>query len=210
MAGRQSKERRRGGAARLTLAVVLVVGISGAAGFFLADTFLGTRDILQESEVLTEAFPDDVMRPAPCQTGSTTILLSGSDTHGDIDTLLESAEGDRSDLMLLMRISGDREHVAVMSVMRDLWVEIPGQGDNKINAALALGGVPLTVQTIEGLFGSRIDHVAIIDFEGFSAVTDVLDGVTVSNDRAFSPRGLPSVRFPAGEVTLSGEEALAY
>lgn len=195
----------------LWVSVFLVLALAFAGGgYLLADTFFGARDSLDEAEVLTEVFPDEEGRPAPSETGSTTVLLLGSDTRGGIDQSLSSAEGDRSDVMLVVRISGDREHISAMSILRDSWVEIPGRGENKINAALALGGVPLTVQTVETLLNTRIDHVAVIDFEGFRAVTDALGGVTVNNERAFTPSELPSVSFPQGPVTLNGEEALAY
>ena len=95
-----------------------------------------------------------------------------------------------------------------MSIMRDSWVEIPGRGDNKINAALAIGGVPLTVQTVENLLDTRIDHVAVLNFEGFAAITDVLGGVTVNNERAFTPNTLPDTRIPDGGVAINGEGAL--
>ncbi len=191
---------------------VFLVGLLavGGGGYFFADLFFGARDSLDESEVLTEVFPEEDGRPAPSETGSTTVLLLGSDTRDGIGETLSSAEGDRSDVMLVIRISGDREHITAMSIMRDSWVEIPGRSENKINAALAIGGVPLTVQTVENLLDTRIDHVAVLDFEGFSAITDVLGGVTVDNERAFTPVTLPDVRFPQGEVTLNGEEALAH
>ena len=191
---------------------VFLVGVLalGGGGFFFADLFFGARDSLDEAEVLTEVFPEEDGRPAPSETGSTTILLLGSDTRDGIGQSLASAEGDRSDVMLVIRISGNREHVTAMSIMRDSWVEIPGRSDNKINAALAIGGVPLTVQTVENLLDTRIDHVAVLDFEGFAAITDVLGGVTVNNERAFTPITLPDTRFPQGDITLNGEEALAY
>jgi polyisoprenyl-teichoic acid--peptidoglycan teichoic acid transferase len=191
---------------------VFLVGLLalGGGGYFFADMFFGARDSLDEAEVLTDVFPEEEGRPAPSETGSTTILLLGSDTRGGIGETLASAEGDRSDVMMVIRISGDREHVTAMSIMRDSWVEIPGRSENKINAALAIGGVPLTVQTVENLLDTRIDHVAVLDFEGFAAITDVLGGVTVQNERAFTPVTLPEVTFPQGEVTLNGEEALAF
>jgi polyisoprenyl-teichoic acid--peptidoglycan teichoic acid transferase len=191
---------------------VFLVGLLalGGGGYYFADVFFGARDSLDEAEILTEVFPDEEGRPAPSETGSTTILLLGSDTRGGIGETLASAEGDRSDVMVVIRISGDREHVTAMSIMRDMWVEIPGRGENKVNAALALGGVPLTVQTVENLLDTRIDHVAVLDFEGFAAITDVLGGVTVTNERAFTPVTLPEVTFPQGEVTLNGTEALAF
>ncbi|WP_423300121.1 LCP family protein, partial [Glutamicibacter nicotianae] len=54
-----------------------------------------------------------------------------------------------------------------MSMVRDMYVEIPGHGMNKLNAAISLGGVPLLLQTIEGLFETKLDHVVMVDFEGF-------------------------------------------
>ena len=72
-----------------------------------------------------------------------------------------------------------------MSIMRDNWVPIDGHGYNKINAALAFGGVPLMVSTVENFIDTRIDHVAVIDFEGFKGLTDALGGVTVSSPVAF-------------------------
>ena len=63
---------------------------------------------------------------------------------------------------------------------------------------------------MENLLDTRIDHVAVLDFEGFAAITDVLGGVTVNNERAFTPVTLPDTRFPQGDITLNGEEALAY
>jgi len=191
---------------------VFLIGLLalGGGGYYFADIFFGARDSLDEAEVLIDVFPEEEGRPAPSETGSTTILLLGSDTRDGIGQTLASAEGDRSDVMMVIRISGDREHVTAMSIMRDSWVEIPGKSDNKINAALAIGGVPLTVQTVENLLDTRIDHVAVLDFDGFAAITDVLGGVTVENERAFTPVTLPEVTFPQGEITVNGEEALAY
>lgn len=189
--------------------VVLVLA-AGGAGYYLVSSFFGARESLDEAEVLTDVFPDESTRPAPSLTGSTTILLLGSDTRGGIDGSLDSAGGDRSDVMMVVRISGDRTHITAVSIMRDMWVEIPGRGENKVNAALAFGGVKLAVETVEDLLDTRIDHVAVIDFDGFRAATDALGGVTVTNERAFSSTVLAGVTFPRGEITLNGEEALAF
>ena len=76
-----------------------------------------------------------------------------------------------------------------------------------MNAAMALGGIPLVVQTLEGMFGTRLDHVAVIDFEGFKAMTDALGGVNVNVPQAFNTK---QFSFPAGKQQLTGEEALAF
>ena len=193
--------------AAVLVAIISLVGIT--VGWILWAS-QATMDSFDQSEVITDAFPDDEFRPPPGLEGTVTILLLGSDTRGEVGRSLSAAIGDRSDAMILVRLSGDRQHVTLMSMMRDSWVEIPGRGENKINAALAFGGVPLAVQTVENLVGVRVDHVAIIDFEGFKALTDSLGGVTIDNQRAFTPTELPSVSFPRGEITLNGEEALAY
>ena len=186
--------------------VVLVAVIAGGL-FYLQASVTNTLD---ESEVIDEAFPLDDTRPAPGPEGTVTFLLLGSDSRDGLPEDLEDIEGNRSDAMIIARVNAERDHIALMSIMRDSWVEIPGRGENKINAALAFGGVKLTVQTVEQLLDTRIDHIAIVDFDGFSALTDALGGVTVSNEKAFSPSELPDAFFPAGEVTLNGEEALAY
>ena len=95
----------------------------------------------------------------------------------------------------------------MISFPRDMYVPIPGHGKDKINAAFAFGGPPLTVRTVEGLVKTRMDHVALIDFEGFINLTQELGGVTVYNEYASVSQGY---NFPVGNITVSGEEALAY
>ena len=192
--------------AAVLIAIIAIVGI--VVGWVLWAS-QATMDSFDESEIITESFPDDEFRPVPGVEGSVTILLLGSDKRGQI-TSLADATGDRSDAMILVRISGDRNHVTMMSIMRDSWVNIPGVGDNKINAALALGGVPLAVRSVEELVGVRVDHVAVVDFAGFAALTDALGGVTIDNQRAFTPSELPETSFGRGLITLNGDEALAY
>ena len=191
------------------MVLVAIVAIIGIVVGWVLWASQATMESFDESEVITESFPDDEFRPAPGVEGSVTILLLGSDTRGQVTSLADAA-GDRSDAMILVRISGDREHVTMMSIMRDSWVTIPGVGDNKINAALALGGVPLAVRTVEDVVGVRVDHVAVVDFAGFAALTDALGGVTITNQRAFTSGELPGASFPRGDITLNGDEALAY
>jgi LCP family protein required for cell wall assembly len=88
-----------------------------------------------------------------------------------------------------------------------MYVDIPGYGRNKINAAFAFGGAPLAVRTLESLTGVRMDHVALIDFEGFIRLTEDLHGVTVTNKNAFSSHGF---EYPKGKITIAGEQALWF
>lgn len=183
-----------------------LLGLVAAYPLWLAATF-ETR-----SSDITEAFPEERLRPAPLEgeaAGSRNILLLGSDTRGAVGDDIDDIRGQRSDTMLLVHIPADRENIQVISIMRDSWVAIPGKGENKINSALASGGVPLVVQTLEDLIDVRIDRVAIIDFEGFRGMTNALGGVTFTNPVSFNGTANDYV-FPQGEITVSGDEALAY
>src|SRR5699024_1109775 len=112
----------------------------------------------------------------------------GSDSRGEgMDTAENKGEdGERSDTMMLVHVPEDRSGVYVMSIVRDLWVEIPDHGERKVNAALGLGGYPLVTSTVENLVGVNIDHLAVIDFEGFNGLTEALGGVPVCNPNTFS------------------------
>ncbi len=124
------------------------------------------------------------------------ILIMGTDSRGEGD------QG-RSDVLMMAHISGDRKTVYLISFPRDLWVNVPGHGMAKINAAYAWGGMPLTVQTVEELTGAHVSHTSIIDFEGFVQVVDAIGGINVYNHAA-------SERFPAGYIELDGTSALAF
>ena len=126
-------------------------------------------------------------------------LLLGSDSRGE--------DRGRSDVMILVHSDPDRAKLYLISLPRDLWVPIPGHGTNKINAAYAFGGAALAVQTVENLLDIRIDNVALTDFTGFFRLIDDLGGVTVFNENPSENMGFT---FPRGDLTLTGEEALAY
>lgn len=185
----------------VVLILVLVVAAIAVFGLRLGSIFDDNKSTVQ-------AFPAESSRPAVSNDDSQTILLLGSDSRDGIDPEDINADQDsRSDVIMVVRIPQDREGIFVVSIMRDSWVEIPGFGMAKINAAMAFGGVPLTVQTVESLIGSRIDRVALVDFSGFKGLTDALGGVAVDNPGAFSTSKFD---FPAGSITLNGDEALKF
>jgi polyisoprenyl-teichoic acid--peptidoglycan teichoic acid transferase len=147
--------------------------------------------------------PPGEARPTkePQETGTLNYVLLGSDTR-DPD-----GGGGRSDTIMIVHLNAKRNQAHIISFPRDMYVTIPGHGRNKINAAYAFGGVPLTIRTLEKLTGVRMDHVALADFDGFIELTNDLNGVTVTNRNAFSTHGH---HFPAGEITIRGEQALWY
>lgn len=198
-----------GGKIALSLVAVLVaIAVVFAAVFGWFVTRLSSS-YERNAQVITDAFPQS--RPAQSEEAKgQTIMLIGTDTRSSITPgsgTLDGPQDGRSDTLMLLHIPEDKSEVFLVSVMRDLWVDIPDHGEAKINAALAYGGVPLAVETVESLLGAHIDEVAVVDFEGFKDLTDALGGVTVLNSVPFEAGGF---EFPVGDVTLNGDEALAY
>jgi LCP family protein required for cell wall assembly len=146
-------------------------------------------------------------------TGSN-ILVLGSDVRTG-DSIDESQSGPgRSDTIMLVHAAFGS--VRKLSIPRDVEVEVPGHGINKINAAYAFGGPALTIETVEAFLGNglEVNHVVEVDFKNFPAFIDSLGGVTVNNKtRICSPpfdnfwKGL---RFKKGEIDLNGKRALGY
>ncbi|MFE6735634.1 LCP family protein [Microbacterium sp. NPDC057650] len=191
--------------------VFTVLGVFVAAAVAGA-VYLGhLSSLYDQAEKLPDAqvFPAPSTRPtAPAaHPDATNILLLGSDTRGTMGKNVKDLRGQRSDTIMLVHIPSDRSGVQVTSIMRDNWVPIPGHGENKINAALSFGGVPLLVQTVEGILDVPIDHVAIVDFEGFKGLSEAVGGVTLNNQIAFSSRG---EHFAQGQITVEGDAALDY
>lgn len=146
--------------------------------------------------------------------GTINMLLLGSDSRGEDDVNYRGSIGDnaseRSDTMMFVHIPEDRSGVYVMSIVRDLWVDVPGEGQGRVNSALGVGGYPLVIDTVEELLNTHIDHVAIIDFEGFSDLTRALGGVYVDNPRPFSTGQHNPAFYPEGTIRLEGDSALRF
>ena len=146
----RSRVKKKRTARNVLLSVVaffLVVAVgAGVYAFNLANSFNS------KSEKIEQAFPAESARPAESKTGASNLLLLGSDSRA---AALGSAEaGDssdqRSDTMMWVHIPADHKNIYMMSIMRDTWVKIPGHGEGKMNSAMALGGIPLVTQTLEG------------------------------------------------------------
>lgn len=125
-----------------------------------------------------------------------------------------SETGQRSDVIMLARVDLDAGTVRVLSIPRDLYVDIPGYPAFKINDAYNDGlhstpekdwrnGAALTAETIRQNFGITVDGVALTDFTVFPKVVDTLGGVTVENPHAVGD-------FPAGTLHLDGDQATLF
>ncbi len=142
------------------------------------------------------------------------ILLAGTDTRrpGELAQLVRSGwtpGAMRSDTIMVLHISANRDRAYLISIPRDTWTAVPGHGDQKINAAFSYGGPALYVDTIESFAGIRIDHLAVIDWEGFKGLTEAIGGVDVTVPETVTDTSTGRV-WPEGQVHLEGENALAY
>lgn len=209
-AARRSRRRLAWRIASVAVAV-LVFGVAGVAG---VSAWHLSRSFDTQVEKIPNAFPtNQATRPRVLEgeaARAQNVLFLGSDTRGTKRGTLADISGQRSDTIMVVHIPADRQNVQVMSIMRDSWLTIPGHGEAKVNAALSWGGVALAVETVEGLLGVRVDHVAVIDFEGFQGVTDALGGVDLDNPVGFSATHSTARSFPKGPLHLDGAEALAF
>jgi polyisoprenyl-teichoic acid--peptidoglycan teichoic acid transferase len=132
-----------------------------------------------------------------------TILLLGRDTR-DAET-----EQGRTDTIMLLHIDPAEKSAALLSIPRDTLVDIPGYGQDKINAAYAYGGEELMIKTVSTFLDAVINHYATIDFDGFVKLIDELGGVDVIIDRPIiDPK--TNAYIAAGNHHFTGEQALSY
>jgi len=189
----------------IVAAVVLVLALAAAAIYAVTIERSVTQNITRGVDLPGDTpSPGQTARPTkePLETGTLNYVLLGSDSRDP------NNEGNgRSDSIMVVHLNAKRNKAYIISFPRDMYVDIPGYGKNKLNAAFAFGGAPLTVRTLENITGVRMDHVVLVDFEGFIQLTEDLDGVTVVNKTAFTSHGFD---YPKGKITIKGERALWF
>ncbi|KYD10029.1 LCP family protein [Heyndrickxia sporothermodurans] len=134
--------------------------------------------------------------------GDTNILLLGNDTRGE--------KHSRTDTIMIAHYDQKAHNVKLISLMRDMFVSIPGHGKEKLNAAYAYGGPELLRQTITENFGVDIQYYTIVDFQGFEKAVDTLvpDGVEIDVPHDMSS-GI-GMKLKKGKQVLHGNELLGY
>ena len=148
-------------------------------------------------------------------TGPLNILVAGVDPrtglthHQEVVLHVGSDVSSNSDTLMLAHVSADRSRVTVVSIPRDSWVNIPGHGMSKINAAYGDGGARLMVQTVEQATGLTINDYVEVDFLGFVKVIDALGGVNICLPQAVND-AYSGLHLSAGMHHVNGITALAY
>ncbi|MGZ5305198.1 MAG: LCP family protein [Actinomycetota bacterium] len=157
----------------------------------------------------------------PCVDNVCNYLILGSDSRSGLSageqdqfgTNQDIGGSNRSDVIMLVHTDPNLQKAIVLSFPRDLWVDIPGRGFDKINAAfsggLEGGGAQLVAKTVEDLSGLKINHVLYVDLAGFQGIVQALGGVQMCIPTAMTDP-LTGLDVKAGCQTLDGYQALAY
>ena len=194
-----------------------VVLLIGAAAFFLVQGKLNRISrVDQESAGQNQSAEEDLDINGMKDKEVINILLIGQDRR-------EGQARQRSDSMILCSINKARKKIILTSIMRDLYVPIPGYSDNRINAAYQFGGMPLLDQVIEESLGVHVDGNVEVDFEGFVTSMAALGNLEIELSQAEAdymnrngdgveqpdPEGTPW-NLKAGVNSLSPSQLLAY
>jgi polyisoprenyl-teichoic acid--peptidoglycan teichoic acid transferase len=214
----RKRRRRVGWGTRIGLALGLLVVIVIA---WAVASYLAFRNGVAEAN---DRLEPDTRAALTLQDGlllnkSTTILLLGTD-HANRE---DRATARRSDSILVVRTDPKRGRLALLSIPRDLRINVPGQGFSKINSAFQVGGPALALRAVRNFTGLPIHHVAIVDFGSFVELVDAVGGITVDvpapivSNRFDCPLDTqaecdrwPGWRFGKGEQHMNGRRALVY
>lgn len=140
------------------------------------------------------------------------LLLAGEEAIGS------DADRGRTDCIMIATMNQEKKTLKLTSLLRDLYVQIPGYQDNKLNAAFGIGGMPLLEETVEKNFDISIDGYVLVDFEDFEKLIDYLGGVEVELSSAEATY-LNTTNYIgdywnhnlyAGTVNMNGDQALGY
>jgi len=195
----------------------LVVALAITGGLAIAGVVVVNRTIDHE----VGRIPRVAVNTAPEPDGGANYLLIGSDSRQFVETPDEATAfgdpseetGKRSDTIMVIHVEPESGRTTILSFPRDLWVNIPGIGNSKINAAFNsdLGGGPDTViATLKSNFGIDINHYLEVDFVTFREIVDSLGRVPVYVDRPAVDEFTGFVAVKAGCYYLDGTEALTW
>lgn len=204
-------ERRMRNAGLVLAGVITLVTFaasSAALGFlWYADTQI---DRIPEEEIPDlEDEPEESLDPI-------NVLILGSDTREGLEAeeeqfgTSEMVEGERSDTIILAHFDPQEERAILLHFPRDLLVDIPDHGQEKINAAFTLGGPNLAVRTVGDLTGIPIHHYIEVNFNSFRTIVEALGGVEVCVDRPMIDETAELNLPQAGCYHMDGDIALAF
>ena len=181
--------------------LIICVILIGIGGWAFASYRGSLKEALKDQNLPSESditFNGEKAKDA----NDVNILFIGSDSRGE--------DRGRSDSLMIAHYDSKAKQPKLVSVMRDMYVDIPGNGKDKINAAYSYGGAELVRQTISEDFGINIQYYAIVDFESFPKIVDTLlpEGVEIDAEKDMSE--YIDVAISAGPQKMDGQTLLQY
>lgn len=189
----KNKKRKKRPVLRILLfLILLLIGFSGVS-FVLGQTAAKTAGMTMTAEAFNGFASSN---------GAQNILLIGNDSR--------EGENSRSDTIMVLQVDGPSKKTKLVSFMRDTYVNIPGYGENKMNAAYAFGGAELLRQTLSENFGIETKYYAVVDFQSFAKVVDTLfpKGVEIDAEKEMST--YLDVPISQGNQKMDGHTLLQY
>ena len=205
------RKKKKSGLKRFLIAVALIIVFLAAGLYVLVGKVYGEMNYEKIESVASSPMKEE---------GVTNILLIGNDSR-------ENGEDGRSDAMILLSISNKTKKIYMTSLLRDMYVDIPGHKGNRLNAAYSYGGAELLMETIEQNFDIHISRYVLVNFEAFANLVDAVGGVDLEltskeveyvngylveyNILLGRPEGTDYFEDTSGGmVHLNGPQALAY
>lgn len=224
------KNKRKHGAVKAALIALIVLAVLLGVAYAALSGVLGRINRVKpgqfeyidpENETFETTSPDAAAdnvekREADSVVWDKVDALNGEDVINLLLIGQDRREGEtraRSDTMILLSVNTKNGQIALVSLMRDLYVQIPGYSDNRINAAYQWGGMELLDETVLNNFGIEVDGNVEADFEQFEAIIDILGGVEVEmskNEANYMKYVMESGNIQEGVNQLSGRQALDF
>lgn len=196
---------------RFLVVVVLIIALLGAGLYSFAGSLYQKMNYVEVESVADLPMKED---------GVVNVLLIGNDSR-------ENGDDGRSDAMILLSVSNKTKTIYMTSLLRDMYVEIPGHDNNRLNAAYSFGGAELLMETVEKNFEIPVNRYVQVNFEAFVGLVDSVGGVDLEltteeleyvngylveyNMLTDRPQGTDNMDTQAaGMVHLNGPQALAY
>lgn len=207
----KKKRKKKSGLKRFLIAAVLIIALGMGGIYFAVGAVYGKLHFEEIESVAAEPLKED---------GVVNVLLIGNDSR-------QNGEDGRSDAMILLSISNKTKKIYMTSLLRDMYVEIPGHDGNRLNAAYSYGGAELLMETVEQNFDIPVNRYVLVNFEAFANLVDAVGGIELEltseeieyvngylveyNMLTNRPQGTDNMDTSvSGLVHLNGPQALAY
>ncbi|WP_160560767.1 LCP family protein [Parablautia muri] len=158
---RYEKRRRKSGFKKVIIFLLVFLLVLLGGWYYIVGRLYEKMNYLEAEDYRTQPWKKD---------GVVNILLIGNDSR-------ENGEDGRSDAMILLSLSDKTKSIYMTSILRDIYVDIPGHDGNRLNAAYAFGGPELLMETIQQNFGIDVNRYVLVNFEAFAALVDAVNGV---------------------------------